>query len=478
MSAPRANSGEEQETWRHVHRATPLLRFWMTIVTILAIVALNLTGGAIASMWAFLTGGNWLPLVIGVVALVAVCVAIWLASGIWWRYTRFRVGEEQVELRRGVISRSHRTARYERIQAIDVTEPFLPRLFGLAGVRVETAGGGDSVLEIAFLPQKEAEELRAVLLARVHGTPAEVPATEVSASTDATAALRTPDGRLLDDGVDRMATGDVVVPTVPVKRSLMASVLSPGMIILILGFGIVMAADLNVASVVAFFVAVGPSVWRIIDRSWHYTATFDADSEVLNLAYGLANKRHQAVPLDRVHSVELHQPTLWRLAGWWQVRVNIAGYGVSSANQGSTDILPVGSVENGKAIMELLVGAPQDEGITFESPKRARWLSPLDRRKQSITLHEGLTVTRFGWAHRRIAAINPSHIQELSYVRGPIARLANVATVRLDLVPGPVSMKGRDLDPADAEKIMRILRQRTLPDYTGANYSGPDLTTS
>ncbi|WP_053072892.1 hypothetical protein [Corynebacterium renale] len=61
MSAPLESPEEEQETWRHVHRATPLLRFWMTIVTILAIVALNLTGGAIASMWAFLTGGNWLP---------------------------------------------------------------------------------------------------------------------------------------------------------------------------------------------------------------------------------------------------------------------------------------------------------------------------------------------------------------------------------------------------------------------------------
>lgn len=465
-----------QDSWRHVHRATPLLRFWMTIVTILLIGALNLTSGAIAAIWAFFQGGNWLPIVIGFAVFILICVAIWLASGIWWRYTRFRVGEEQVELRRGVISRNHRSARYDRVQAIDVTEPFLPRLFGLAGVRVETAGGSDSVLEIAFLPRKEAEELRALLLGRVHGHPepaaAEVENTEPAPDL-AEGALLTPDGQLLDASIDRMATGDVVVPRIPIQRSLAAACLSPGMITMVVGLVIIMIAELSWASFIAFFVGVGPSVWKIIDRSWNYTATFDANSQVLNLAYGLANKRHQAVPLDRVHSVELHQPTLWRLAGWWQVRVNIAGYGRATAEQGSTDILPVGSRENGLAIMELLVGTPQDEGITFSSPARAKWVSPLDLRKQSITLHEGLTVTRYGWLHRRVAAIDPAHIQELSLTQGPITRLARLAEVRLDLVPGPVKMSGRDLDPEDAQKLMRILRQRTLPDYTG-----PAFTTS
>jgi putative membrane protein len=108
------------------------------------------------------------------VVLVVVFLLGWLLSWPWWRATRWRVGEEEISVRRGVLSTQLRTARFDRVQAVDLVEPLAPRLFRLAGVKVETAGGADSAVSVEYLPRVQAEELRDALLGRVRRRPNEV----------------------------------------------------------------------------------------------------------------------------------------------------------------------------------------------------------------------------------------------------------------------------------------------------------------
>jgi len=108
-----------------------------------------------------------------------------------------------------------------------------------------------------------------------------------------------------------------------------------------------------------------------------------------------------------------------------------------------------------------LIDAP-----TFTSPDRARWVSPVDLRQQSVTVREDAVITRKGRLSTRIAVIHPSHIQELSLTRGPLQQLLGLCTVRFDLVPGPVRMAGEDLTPEDGNALLNQLRRRALPAYT------------
>ncbi|WP_336884553.1 PH domain-containing protein [Corynebacterium pilosum] len=152
--------------YRRVHRLTPLLRFWTVILALLAIGVANLNQAVITRLSKVVRGddGSFMPLLLGFGAFLVACLAVFVVSQIWWAATGFRLDAEEVRLKRGVVSTQLRTARYDRIQAVDVVEPLIARIFGLAAVRIETAGGSSSNIEIAYLPRAEAEALRHELL--------------------------------------------------------------------------------------------------------------------------------------------------------------------------------------------------------------------------------------------------------------------------------------------------------------------------
>ena len=62
-------------------------------------------------------------------------------SAVAWRVTRFAVTDEAVHLRTGILFRQQRQARLDRLQAVDVVQPLLARLVGLAELKLEVAGG-------------------------------------------------------------------------------------------------------------------------------------------------------------------------------------------------------------------------------------------------------------------------------------------------------------------------------------------------
>ena len=61
-----------------------------------------------------------------------------------WRLTRYRVTAEALELRHGVLVRRQRRARLDRLQAVDVVQPLVARIFGLARLKLDVAGGAGS----------------------------------------------------------------------------------------------------------------------------------------------------------------------------------------------------------------------------------------------------------------------------------------------------------------------------------------------
>ena len=421
--------------YQRVHRLTPLLRLWSVILALIAAFALNVNMAALRDIFAFITGehrGEALrDTALALAGFIAVCAVVWLVSGLWWRRMGYRLGAEELSLRRGLLSVQLRTARYDRTQAVDVVEPVIARLFRLAAVRVETAGGQSSVIEIAYLKKSDAEALRDDILARVHGAP--ISQTETPAEEPA------------------------LVPEIPIARSLMAAALRTSTLFLVGFLILVVVTRLPLSTALPILVGLIPNVWNVLDSSWRYTAR--TDGEALNITYGLADRRRQSIRLDRIHAVQITQPFLWRPLGWYEVRVSVAGYGASASGKasGSTRILPVGTLAQARQFL------PADAAPTYASPARAKWVSPLDYRQQTVALTGDYVIVRNGRLNRRVKAIHTSHIQELTYRRGPISQALGLATVGLDLVQGPVRMDARNLTLADAAALLARLRSRQLP---------------
>ncbi|MBS5997192.1 PH domain-containing protein [Corynebacterium sp.] len=435
----------DQLSFRRVHRLTPLLRLWSVILALIAAFALNVNLAALRDIFAFITGehrGEALrDTALALAGFIAVCAVVWLVSGLWWRRMGYRLGAEELSLRRGLLSVQLRTARYDRTQAVDVVEPVIARLFRLAAVRVETAGGQSSVIEIAYLKKADAEALRDDILARVHGAP--ISQTETPA----------------EESAAELAEEPALVPEIPIARSLIAAALRTSTLFLAGFLILVVVTRLPLSTALPILVGALPNAWNVLDSSWRYTAR--TDGEVLNITYGLADRRRQSIRLDRIHAVQITQPFLWRPLGWYEVRVSVAGYGASASGKasGSTRILPVGTLAQAQHFL------PADAAPTYASPARAKWVSPLDYRQQTVALNGDYVIVRNGRLNRRIKAIHTSHIQELTYRRGPISQALDLATVDLDLVQGPVRMAARNLTLADAAALLARLRSRQLPDF-------------
>ena len=108
------------------------------------------------------------------VDLVIVGVVLVLAL-ISWYVTTWRVDGDTLQVASGLIRRNTVRLPLARVQAVDLVEPLLARVLGLAEVRVRTAGGSGGDARLQFLKLDEAHAVRASLLAMAHGLPDSTP---------------------------------------------------------------------------------------------------------------------------------------------------------------------------------------------------------------------------------------------------------------------------------------------------------------
>lgn len=118
-------------------------------------------------------------------AIAAMVLINSLATYVAWRHFRYRLGDSDIRVERGLFSRTARSVPYERIQDVTLEQAPVARLFGMVEVRFETGAGGKDEIRIGYVTADEAAALRATVRARKSGrelepggagTPAEEPA--------------------------------------------------------------------------------------------------------------------------------------------------------------------------------------------------------------------------------------------------------------------------------------------------------------
>lgn len=126
-----------------------------------------------------LAGGLSVPLgllssaFLSAAGVVAVIVALWLlVSGVlWWhanvrwRRTQYRLDEDGLWIRRGVVWHTETRVPRSRVQHVDVGHGPIDRHFGLAELKVYTAGTRLASVSLSGLGRERAHALRDALIA-------------------------------------------------------------------------------------------------------------------------------------------------------------------------------------------------------------------------------------------------------------------------------------------------------------------------
>ena len=271
--------------WSRLHPLTPLLRSGRFVALVLA----GLTQQGLRQ-----------PSLRSLGLTLAVVVPVALALGyLSWRTTRYRLTRTELQVDSGVLQRRNRRVPLARLQSVDVVRPLLARALGLAELRLEVAGGGDTEAPLAYLSEDDAHRLRGRLLALAEGSP--------------------------EPALGAAEPEEAVLVTVP-TGALVTSVLlgGPAILTVLLLLALVPVAALEPRALPGLLAGLGPVglgtgglVVRRLLSEYGFTVAESPDG--LRLRHGLLETRAQTVPLGRVQAVRVLEPLLWRRRGWVRV---------------------------------------------------------------------------------------------------------------------------------------------------------------
>jgi putative membrane protein len=383
-----------------------------------------------------------------------------------WLRTKYWIEADELRVDTGVVSRQSRRIRVDRLQGIDISQPFVARIFGLAELKMDVAGGGAREGSLAFLRLREAQELRSALLSRRDA----VRAGEVAEPGDA---------------------GPVAVAPSP-DRVLLS--LDPAMLVVSLllsaEFGAFLVSTLVFAALFVFFGQVvgglaaavpllgGLAVTLFRKLSAYYRFTVAETSAGLQVRRGLFELDAQTIAVSRVQGVVVTEPLLWRRLGWAKVDVALAGYarGDADGKPSASTVMPVAPRATAMWLARRLLeeaGSPDPDAVALtRPPQRARWVAPVRRHFLLSGLGEHLLVSREGVLGRRTHVVPYARVQSLQVHQGPWQRRFGLADVHVDSPPGPVRVRLRHRDAREARSLLDRANEVARLARSG-NVSGP-----
>ncbi|MFB2586229.1 PH domain-containing protein [Herbiconiux liukaitaii] len=505
--APRDDLADGE--WHRLHPATPLLRGGIALLAVLGFALANFRERLVELLF----GGSSLPddpfqtaYERGHLGWVGAAVVIGLVLGVAgfyasWRMHTFRVGDDVVEVKSGILFRTHRRARLDRIQGVAISRPLFARLFGAAKLDVSVAGQ-DAKVQLSYLGSADADRLRREVLLLASGVQATerptaggaAPSVQGLDSADADAGAGSGSGAAVGasagagQGADPQAPGIVnqrmrellapeLDPSIAAPESivrippgrLIASLLLSGVTVAILvaAVAVVVAGFTGRQEFVVFLLipgalAAGGYYVNRFTKSLRYSIAGTSDG--VRIGYGLLSTSNDTLPPGRIHAVEVSQPLLWRASGWWTVRINRAGAAGEGSAQASTTMLPVGTIDDVSKVLGLLLpglagehtrelvlaGLVAKRGEGFVGVPGRSWpYQPLSWRRTGFATTDDAVLLRSGLIWRHLSIVPFARMQSLRLTDGPLLRALRLVELTVHTVAGPVRSRIAAVDRDD-----------------------------
>jgi putative membrane protein len=504
--------GRPPEEWRRTHPAG----FLVKAIGSLRSVALPLAAVLYGSR------SHWQDGPLLLVPIVAAVLAVSAAFSYWgWRQLRYRVGEGDIRVERGILSRSARSVPYDRIQDVSLEQALLPRLFGLVEVRFETGAGGQDELKLAFVDEAQGAALRDTVRARRQdqaspGTPA-APGAAGVAELPSRTLFAMDNRRLVLFGVFEFS---LVVFAVLAGASQQfefllpydlwsfdwwdAAVAGPGQDLAQLGPAVQLAGvalALGLLAVVGLVTGLGRTVLR------DYGFLLEETVRGLRRRRGLLTRTDMIMPIPRVQALKLTTGIIRRRFGWHGLEVISLAQDAKSGSQvlvpfaREDEIAPVvdatglalpaaGSewrrasrrhyVDRATIVVVPLVGlAALTLGSSPALGPAAAGLAALFGALAVLALfrqlyrwwHDSHALTpellfvRRGWLTPTLDIAPRIKLQSVELVQGPLARRRGYADLRFGLAGGRLELRGLALQEA------RIIRAAVLDSIVAVDFS-------
>ena len=341
---------------------------------------------------------------VGVVIVLAVLGALLGAAYGVAYYLRFsyRLSGGSLSITSGVVGRREREIPLRRVQNVDLRQSILQRLLGLAVVRVETAGGGETEAVLDFVSRPEAERLQREIREGKRSAAPEVVGAggseAVETETWESSGPTEPSERSEPGTRSLFEIGDVELGLYALTAFQPASAL---FLLFAVPFGwdaatgilLRIAAPLGgptdldpaaLASAAGLVLAVVGTLLAAV-TSWALSAlytlvgyhgfTLARTGDDLVYERGLLRRYSGSIPLSKVQTLTLVEHVLARRLGYAGLRVETAGYGAGGGGSGQGSNQPASAIPlaTHDRVLALARTIEPFDDLAFERPpKRAR----------------------------------------------------------------------------------------------------------
>jgi putative membrane protein len=306
----------------------------------------------------------------------------------WQRFT-FSFDGEVLRVEEGVLSRNQRSLDVARIQQVEIDRSWIHRLFGVASLRVETAGSSSEVeVDLRVITDADAVALRsAVRESKARVTGASLDATAREQPEPTRELLHVPARHVVlaaVTGVRLLVLPAVLAGALQFAGQNTGETIDRGIDLLadagLLGPNGLQAPTLPTILAVSALVLVASAVTAIVVgllRDANYRVTLVGDD--LHVSRGLVSTRDSVLPLRRVQLVDVQRNWLRRLLGFTAVRVHSAGGSGASDRRVTVPLLSDDAVD--PFLREVFPGVPRVPELT-RHPRMAmrraifRWVRP------------------------------------------------------------------------------------------------------
>jgi putative membrane protein len=465
---------------------------------------------------------------LGALALLLVVVGAAAAgvSFLHWRRFTYRVGEADVRVESGILSRAARSVPYERIQDVSLEQALIPRLFGLVEVKFETGAGGKEELKLSYLARSEGERLRELVRERRDGLePVPAGADEQSGVQDDELLFRMPPRRIFTFGLFEFSL--VVVAGVAGAAQQFEFLLpfdlwdlegwqerlaGPGARLAALGAATqVIGAMLAVGSLLALGFVTGLA--RTTLREWGFVLTRNAKG--LRRRRGLLTRTDVVMPVHRVQALKVETGLVRHRFGWQALKLVSLAQDAGNASHvvapfaRQEEIAPIvratgfalpdgetrwhrasrayaihrGAIWLGGAI---LIAAVQEAVLLAVPNLESGWILwlplilPLagaiaaarewwNWRFRRYALTHWQLFHRHGWLSPALDIASRVKLQSVEIAQGPLARRGDYATLHLGLAGGKLELPGLPLNEATrlAGALLASMERRDFNELAG-----------
>ncbi len=251
----------------------------------------------------------------------------------YWRNYNYEITEEGLEIVSGVFSRKTRDIPLRRIQNVDVQRTLLQRVFGLAKVHVETAGGDNTEANFRYVEAEKAEDIQKQIRELKNRR------------TDSEEEKKDKDDFILSDKnltvLSLVSVRPRTIFSYLVLAGIAAGVMGPQTGSGITGIlGSVLLVFLIVSVVMFFWLSGAVSTFITF-----YDFRLAFRDNALEYERGLLHRSSGTIPEEKIQNLIIEENFLKRLLGYATLKVETAGYGPEQELQGSETAIPLAKKE-------------------------------------------------------------------------------------------------------------------------------------